>query len=151
MSEASLIALYSEALLALAADIPHVGRLSAPQMRVEKRAPMCGSKIAVEICTDSAGRITAFAQEPRACALGQAAASVVGAAALGLGLADVAAGEAALMALLREGAPPPPGPFAGFAPLAAAREVPSRHGSILLAISALREALERAAAGTPSD
>ena len=45
MSENDLIKLYSGRILALAADIPHSGRLEAPMASVKKRSPLCGSTV----------------------------------------------------------------------------------------------------------
>lgn len=145
MSETDLIKLYSQRILALAADVPHVGRLDAPDASVRKRAPLCGSAVTVDVVVTD-GRITAFAQEVRACALGQAAAAVLGHAVLGRSLADITAGRDALRAMLKDGAPPPPAPFDGFAVLEPARDYKNRHASILLAIEATAEAMAQAQA-----
>src|SRR5207253_4884969 len=37
-------ALYNREILRLAASIPHLGRLGAPQASVEKSSPICGSR-----------------------------------------------------------------------------------------------------------
>ena len=72
MSDSSdLIKLYSTRILALAADIPHVGRLAAPQASVRKRSPLCGSTVTVDLSL-AEGRVKDFAQEVKACALGLA-------------------------------------------------------------------------------
>ncbi|MFN7050527.1 MAG: iron-sulfur cluster assembly scaffold protein, partial [Gemmobacter sp.] len=49
MSDSDLIRLYSERILALAADIPHLGRLPAPQGTARKRSPLCGSVVTVDV------------------------------------------------------------------------------------------------------
>ena len=77
MSDTDLVKLYSGRILALAADIPHLGHLAAPMATVKKRSPLCGSTVAVEVVLQG-GKITQFAQEVRACALGQASAAVLG-------------------------------------------------------------------------
>ena len=41
--DTDLIKLYSGRILALAADIPHLGRLEAPDATVKRRSPLCGS------------------------------------------------------------------------------------------------------------
>ncbi|TAG30640.1 MAG: iron-sulfur cluster assembly scaffold protein, partial [Rhodobacterales bacterium] len=78
MSDSDLLSLYSGRILALAADIPHHGRLPAPQASAKKRSPLCGSTVTVDVVTQD-GRVVEFAQDVKACALGQAAASVLGA------------------------------------------------------------------------
>jgi len=74
--------LYSAQLLKLAANLPRSGRLAAPQASVEKVAKLCGSRVRVDVAVQD-GRVTDFAQEVKACALGQAAASVLGAHVIG--------------------------------------------------------------------
>ena len=142
MSDAEVLRLYSGRILALASDIPHLGRLPAPEATVTKRSPLCGSSVTVEV-TCNAGQVTAFAQQVRACALGQAAAAVVGQVAVGLSRTEVAAGRDALRGMLL-GGPVPDAPFAGFEALLPARDHRNRHASILLSIEALAEAMARA-------
>ncbi|MBN2630041.1 MAG: iron-sulfur cluster assembly scaffold protein [Rhodobacteraceae bacterium] len=139
MSDTDLIKLYSGQILELAADIPHTGRLPAPGASVRKRAPLCGSSVTVDLVMEG-GRVVAFAQEVKACALGQAAAAVLGAAVLGRTAAELAAARDALRAMLQDNAPPPPAPFDGFAVLTVARDFRNRHASILLAVEAAAEA-----------
>lgn len=143
MSDQDLLQLYSARILALAADIPRVGRLPAPDGAARKRAPLCGSTVGVEIAL-SEGRIADFAQEVRACALGQAAASVLGSAVLGREPEEVREGRDALWRMLREGGEAPAAPWDGFAVLMPARDHPNRHGSIMLAFDATIEALDHA-------
>jgi NifU-like protein involved in Fe-S cluster formation len=140
-----LIQLYSKRILALAADIPHAERLAAPQGSATKRSPLCGSTVTVDVRLDD-GRIAAFGQDVKACALGQASAAVLGGAALGRGRDEIAAGRDALRAMLKDGAPPPAAPFDGLAVLEPARDYKNRHASILLAWDAALAAIDDAAA-----
>ena len=144
-SDSDLIKLYSGRILALAADIPHTGRLEAPEVSVKKRSPLCGSTVTVDVRIED-GRIVEFAQDVKACALGQAAAAVTGAAGLGLTKADVEQARDALQSMLKEGGPVPETPFDGFEVLLPAREFKNRHASILLAIEATAEAMATAQA-----
>jgi len=86
------------------------------------------------------GRVSRFGQEVKACALGQAAAAVVGGAVLGRTLAELEAARDALRAMLTQDGPVPPAPFDGFEVLLPAREYRNRHASILLSIEAAAEA-----------
>ncbi|MFV0492990.1 MAG: iron-sulfur cluster assembly scaffold protein [Pseudorhodobacter sp.] len=144
MSESDLVRLYSGRILALAADIPHLGRLESPQASIRRRSPLCGSTVTVDL--DMAdGRVQRFAQDVKACALGQAAASVVGSVIIGRSAGELAQARDALHAMLKEGAPPPGPPFDGFEVLQPAREFRNRHASLLLAIEAAAEAATVAA------
>ena len=142
-TDSDLIKLYSQRILALAADIPHRGRLEAPQASVKKRAPLCGSTVTVDL--DMAeGRITRFGQDVKACALGQASAALMGADILGRTRAEVEAARDALRAMLKDGAAAPGAPFHGYEVLEPAREYRNRHASILLSLEATAEAMAEA-------
>lgn len=145
MSDSDLIKLYSGRILELAADIPHLGRLPAPQASVRKRSPLCGSTVTADVVMQD-GRVAEFAQDVKACALGQAAAGVLGAVALGRTAAELAAARDALKDMLKSGGPVPAAPFDGFEVLLPARDYKNRHASILLALEAITEAAETAEA-----
>lgn len=139
-----LIKLYSARILALAADIPHLERLDAPQASVKRRAPLCGSTVTVDITVEN-GRVSAFGQDVKACALGQAAASVVGGAVIGCNHAQIIEARDALQAMLASDGPAPAAPFDGLEVLRPARDYKNRHASILLCLSAVAEAMDCAA------
>ncbi len=145
MSDSDLLQLYSNRILALAAGIPHHGRLAAPQATVRKRSPLCGSTVTVDVVAKD-GRVAEFAQDVKACALGQAAAAVVGAAVIGRTLPELQAAQNELRAMLKESGPVPAVPFDGFEVLLPARDYKNRHASILLAIEAVCEAMATATA-----
>ncbi len=143
MSDSDLIKLYSGRILALAADIPHLGRLDSPDGSARKRSPLCGSIVSVDLrVTD--GRITEFAQDVKACALGQASAAVLGSVVIGLTAADLDQAHQALTTMLTEAGPVPLAPFQGYEVLIPARDYKNRHASILLALEATREAMANA-------
>ena len=144
MAETDLIKLYSGRILELAADIPHTGRLDAPDASVTRRSPLCGSNITVDLRVED-GRIAEFAQDVRACALGQAAASVVGRNVIGRTREDIGRARDQLEAMLTAGGPPPDAPFDDLEVLVPAREFRNRHKSILLALDATAEAMDQAA------
>ncbi|WP_103334090.1 iron-sulfur cluster assembly scaffold protein [Pseudotabrizicola formosa] len=148
MSDSDLIKLYSGRILELAADIPHHGRLPAPQATLRKRSPLCGSTVTVDVVMQD-GRVSAFGQDVKACALGQAAASLLGEVVIGRSAAELAEGRDALRAMLREEGPVPAAPFDGFVVLTPARDYKNRHASILLAIEAAAEAAVMAEAALP--
>lgn len=145
MSDSDLVKLYSGRILALAADIPHLGRLTAPQGTAKRRSPLCGSTVTVDVTLDG-GRISGFGQDVKACALGQAAAAVVGAAVIGRTRDEVALARDQLAAMLKAGGPAPDAPFDGLEVLLPARDYANRHASILLALEATLEAIEAASA-----
>lgn len=144
MSDATdLIKLYSTRILGLAADIAHQGRLENPMATVKKRSPLCGSAVTVDLDVED-GRISRFAQDVKACALGQAAASVLGAQVLGRTRGEIETARAQLTALLKQGGAVPDAPFEAYEVLTPAAEYKNRHASILLAVEATAEAFEKA-------
>ncbi len=146
---ADLMKLYSSRILELAADIPHLARLDAPQASVKRRSPLCGSTVTVDL--DMAeGRVSRFGQDVKACALGQAAAAVLGQVVLGRTIQDLARARHQLRAMLAEGGPVPDSPFDGYEVLTPARDYRNRHASILLALDATVEAA-RQLDTTPTD
>lgn len=142
--DTDLIKLYSARILALAAEIPNLGRLNDPDASVNKRAPLCGSTVTVDVNVID-GKISAIGQDVKACALGQAAASVVGAVAVGCTLHDVTKARDSLSAMLKSDGKTPEAPFEGFEVLRPAQAYKNRHASILLSLTALVEAMEIAA------
>ena len=99
--DTDLIKLYSARILALAADIPHLGRLDAPDETVKRRSPLCGSAVTVDVTVED-GKLTDLGQDVKACALGQAAAAVSGAAAVGATLEEITRGRDQLRAMLKD-------------------------------------------------
>ncbi|MBK5923556.1 iron-sulfur cluster assembly scaffold protein [Rhodovulum sulfidophilum] len=140
-----LIKLYSQKILALAAEIPHLDRLEAPMGTARKRSPLCGSTVTVDLDVKD-GRIVRFGQDVKACALGQAAASVVGSAILGRTRAEIEAARDQLRAMLKEEGPVPSAPFEGLEVLLPARDYKNRHASIMLSLEATLDAFDAAEA-----
>lgn len=145
--DTDLIKLYSARILALAADIPHLGRLEAPDATVKRRSPLCGSTVTVDVAVRD-GVIADLGQDVKACALGQAAAAVTGAAAPGATLTQIETARDQLRAMLKDGGPVPDAPFDGFEVLSPAVDYKNRHASILLSIEAIAEAMQAAQAPT---
>ncbi|GAA6148972.1 iron-sulfur cluster assembly scaffold protein [Pseudooceanicola nitratireducens] len=141
-AENDLVKLYSDRILALATDIPHQARLEAPDASVKRRAPLCGSTVTVDV-TMQDGKVTGYGQDVKACALGQAAAAVVGHAVIGTTADQIVAARDALKAMLKVDGPTPPAPFDGLEVLRPAKEYRNRHASILLTLEALSEAMEQ--------
>ena len=145
MSDTDLIKLYSQRILALAADMPRTQRLNAPTATAKKRSPLCGSTVTVDLELRD-GIVTDYGQDVKACALGQAAAAVVGASIVGLSEEGIKVGRDQLYAMLKEDGPVPEAPFADLEVLQPAKDYKNRHASILLAFDATLEALSDAKA-----
>jgi NifU-like protein involved in Fe-S cluster formation len=139
--------LYTRDILRLAAAIPHLGRLAEAQGSVQRRAPLCGSRVVVDVVLDEAGRVAVLGQEVKACAFGQASAALMAAHAPGRTPAELAEARDALAAWLT-GTRDDPGDWPGLEVLAPARRLSARHGAILLPFEAVAAAAQLAARAT---
>ena len=132
-------ALYTLDVLRLAAATADYPRLASPDACAQRRAMICGSTITIDLSFDADGRVMAYGHEVRACALGQAAATIFARAVVGLGAAELTAARDSLALWLANGdAPMPDWPQIGL--LARARAYPARHGAIRLPFEAVVEA-----------
>lgn len=145
MSDTDLIKLYSKQILSLAASIPHQAPLDAPQGEAKVRSPLCGSTVTAALTLDG-DQISDYAQNVKACALGQASASILGKVIIGLDRPTLDRGRDELMAMLNDAGPVPSAPFDDYEVLQPARDFKNRHASILLAFNAALEAFDDAKA-----
>ena len=143
--------LYSARILSLAANLPHSGRLPAPEGTAERVAKLCGSKAIVDVTLDDEGRIKDFAQTVKACALGQAAAGVVGENVLGASVQEIEAARDSLSAMLKSGGDGPEGRFEALRVLKQVADYPARHASTMVALEAVLDAVNQALAKHHSD
>ncbi|MCH7806731.1 MAG: iron-sulfur cluster assembly scaffold protein [Proteobacteria bacterium] len=132
-------ALYTREVLRLAAAAPSGERLEQADVAVTKTSRICGSRITIEVKFNN-GRVSEYAQTIRACALGQASATIVARHIIGKTLKDIAPVAEAVGKLLREAGPPPGGEWADFKVFIPARQHKSRHSAIMLPFEALHEA-----------
>ncbi|MCE1236645.1 MAG: iron-sulfur cluster assembly scaffold protein [Hyphomicrobiales bacterium] len=130
---------YNKQILALALDIPRIGRLAAPQGSATRLSKLCGSKITVDLVLDG-DRVVDYAQEVKACALGQCSASILAKNVVGATVAEIRAVRDAFQAMLKENGPAPTGRFADLALLEPVRDYKARHTSVLLPFEATLEA-----------
>jgi NifU-like protein involved in Fe-S cluster formation len=135
--------LYSAKLLKLAANMPRLGRLPAPDASADKVAKLCGSRVVVDVMVEG-DRVSDFAQDVKACALGQASAAVLGEHVVGASLAEIEMARDQFRAMLKQGADAPDGRFSDLSMLAPVKDYPARHASTLLAFEAAAEAVRRA-------
>jgi NifU-like protein involved in Fe-S cluster formation len=138
--------LYSARILGLAANLPHAGRLGRADGTGERVARLCGSRAVVDVVLDDEGRVADFAQDIKACALGQAAAGVIGEAVIGASTHEITAAASALTAMLKAGGEGPEGRFEGLRVLKPVADYPQRHASTQVAMGALLDAVDMALA-----
>lgn len=108
------------------------------------RSRSCGSAIELSIETDQTERIAAVGVRPHACAVGQAAAAVFVANAIGRHSREIALARTAIAEWLSGAGPTPDWP--DIEVLSPALAYPARHAAILLAWDAALAALAEPAA-----
>lgn len=140
MSSEPINDLYSRRILKIAADLGRIGRLQAPDASATTASPLCGSRVTIDLAYDGE-RVTDFAHEVKACALGQTASSVMARNIVGCTAQELRAVRAQMRAMLKEGGPPPTGRWADLEVLEPVRAFKSRHASVLLTFDAVDKAL----------
>ncbi|MBI1364394.1 MAG: iron-sulfur cluster assembly scaffold protein [Alphaproteobacteria bacterium] len=135
-------ALYSDRILEAAAAIPPARRLSAPDATARKVSRICGSEIEVDLKM-AGDEVADFGMEARACALGQAAASIVARNIIGADRAALYRLRDEMRAMLKEGGPAPSGArWKDLSALEAIRDYPQRHASTMLVFEAVCACLD---------
>lgn len=128
--------IYNKDVLRLAANISRVEPLDAPDAEVTATSPLCGSSITVQLCVND-GKVSGYGQKIKACALGQAAASVMADVVIGLGRKDIETLQKQLAAMLAGKGAALNGIWSALAALEPAQAATARHGAILLPAKAV--------------
>jgi len=140
--------IYNRRVLELAADIPRQGRLASPQATAKAHSKLCGSTVTIDLSVAD-GKVSDFAHDVRACALGQASSSLMARHVIGATPEELRDLRETMVAMLKANGPPPSGKFADFAVLEPVREYKARHASTLLTFDAVVDALGQIAAKQP--
>ncbi len=135
--------IYNQRILKLAADIPRIGHLDAPDGVASAVSKLCGSKVTVEVKMDG-DRVVDFAHDVKACALGQASSSIMAAHVVGSTAEELHALRDTMRKMLKEGGEPPSGKWVDAEVLTPVREYKARHASTLLTFDATCDAVDQA-------
>ena len=133
---------YNAKILDFAGNIPRIGRLEDPDATAKAHSKLCGSTVTVDLRMEG-DRVSDYAHDVKACALGQASASILASNVVGHKASDLKELRARMHAMLKEDGPPPEGDFADLRFLEPVREYRARHASTLLAFDALVDAIEQ--------
>ena len=137
---------YNRRIIELAASIPRIGRLAEPDATAKAVSQLCGSTVTVDLKMDG-DRVTDFAHEVKACALGQASSSIMASHIVGSNADELRALREAVRKMLKEnGEPPREGKWADIAVLEPVRDYKARHASTLLTFDAVVDAIGQIAA-----
>ena len=138
----SVAALYTPEVLGLAVSLADYRLDDGLALRGHARSTSCGSTLEVGLALDAEGRIARIGLAAQACAVGQAAAAIMAAQAIGKSAQDFAQALAELTRWLSdEGAEPV---WPGLGSISPARAYPARHGAILLGWRAVSAAFAAA-------
>jgi NifU-like protein involved in Fe-S cluster formation len=136
--------IYNSRVLELAANIPRLGRLAAPDATAKALSRLCGSTVTIDLSLRD-GRVSDFAHDVRACALGQASSSLMARHIIGATPEELLALRDTMTQMLKAGGPPPSGKWVDFAALEPVKDYKARHASTLLTFDAVADALQQIA------
>mgnify|MGYP000356719508 CR=1 FL=1 len=97
---------YNARILDFAGNIPMTGTLEDADAEAQAHSKLCGSKVKVWLKMDG-DRVSGFAHDVKACALGQASSAIMAANVIGLTEDELADLERQMTAMLKEEGPPP--------------------------------------------
>jgi NifU-like protein involved in Fe-S cluster formation len=133
---------YNKKILGLAADIPHLGRLPNPDATAIAHSKLCGSKVTVDINMKD-GKVSGFAHDVKACALGQASSSIMARHVIGSTPDELRTLRDEMHKMLKENGDPPQGKWADCEALLPVRDFKARHASTLLTFDAVVDAVNQ--------
>jgi len=132
---------YNKRILELAADIPRLGRLERPDASATAHSKLCGSTVTVDL-TMQGDRVTDFAHDVKACALGQASSSIMARHVVGSNAGELRDIRTQMQKMLKEDGAPPQGKWADLAVLEPVRDYRARHASTMLTFDAVVKAID---------
>jgi NifU-like protein involved in Fe-S cluster formation len=134
--------IYNRRILELAGEIPRLGRLSDPDATATAHSKLCGSTVTVDVALRD-GKVADFAQDVKACALGQASSSIMARNIVGSTPEELRELREQMRRMLKENGAPPAGKWADCAVLEPVRDYKARHASTLLTFDAVVSALDK--------
>lgn len=141
---------YNKRIIALAGNIPRLGRLPDPDASAMAHSKLCGSTVKIDLKMDGAV-VTDFAHEVKACALGQASSSIMAAHVVGSTATELRELRDIVWRMLKENGKPPEGKWAEIALLEPVRDFKARHASTMLTFEAVVDAIGQIEARRAAD
>ena len=134
--------IYNSKILEFAGNISRAGTLPDAVATSEKHSKLCGSRVRVYIKTED-GKVSDFAHEVKACALGQASSSVMARHVVGASIEEVRQARYDMLAMLTAGGEGPSGRFEDMRYLKPVRDYKARHASTMLTFEAVVDCLDQ--------
>jgi NifU-like protein involved in Fe-S cluster formation len=134
--------IYNNRILEFAGNIPHLGRIDTPDATARAHSRLCGSTVTVDLKMAD-GKVTDFAHDVKACALGQASSSIMARNVIGSTADELRSVREAMYKMLKENGPPPGGRWSDLKYLEPVRDYRARHASTLLTFDAVVDAVNQ--------
>jgi NifU-like protein involved in Fe-S cluster formation len=132
--------IYNSKILEFAGNIPKIGHLDDADASAQAHSKLCGSKVKIWLKMDGE-TITDFAQDVKACALGQASSSVMARHVIGATAGEVRRAREAMLAMLKADGEGPDGRFEDMRYLKPVKDYKARHASTMLTFDAVVDAI----------
>ena len=134
--------IYNSKILELAGNIPRVGRLADPHATARAHSRLCGSTVTVDVKME-AGKVSDFAHDVKACALGQASSSIMARNVIGATAQELREVRETMRRMLKENGEAPGDRWAELRYLQPVRDYRARHASTLLTFDAVVDAVDQ--------
>lgn len=132
--------IYNSRILEFAGNIPRIGMLADADAEVSAHSKLCGSRVRIWLKMDG-DRVSDFAHEVKACALGQASSSIMARHVIGATADEVRKAREDMLAMLKANGEGPEGRFADMRFLRPVRDYKARHASTMLTFDAVVDAI----------
>ena len=132
--------IYNDKILEYAGNIPSLGRLENPDASARAHSKLCGSTVTVDLKMVD-GRVSEFAHDVKACALGQASSSIMAQNIIGSDATELREVRDRMYKMLKEHGEAPSGKWSDLKFLEPVRDVRPRHASTLLTFDAVVDAI----------
>lgn len=137
-----LDAVYNAKILEYAGNIERIGELEEAHAKARAHSKLCGSTVDVTLKVDG-GKVSDFAHKVKACALGQAASSIMAQVVVGSTADELRKLKQTMYAMLKEEGEVPEGKFEAFKFLQPVKDYKARHASTLLTFDAVVDCLDQ--------
>lgn len=132
--------IYNSRILEFAGNIPRIGTLDNADAEASAHSKLCGSRVKIWLKMDG-DRVSDFAHEVKACALGQASSSIMARHVIGATAAEVRQAREEMLAMLKADGEGPVGRFEEMRFLRPVRDYKARHASTMLTFDAVVDAI----------